>query len=117
MGIGRHDVAVPVSQIENHAGKLVIPGANPDKIKAMPQFGYASDTGKRDHFVAAADKDIMSGKAKINVQISFLKMDVRAAEAKLNDMKQASAARWREFEFDVNAATARLRKSIDSATA
>jgi hypothetical protein len=30
-------------------------------------------------------------------------------------MKQATAVRWKEFEAGVSAATARLRKSIDTA--
>ena len=42
---------------------------------------------------------------------------LRAAEAKLTEMKQASAKRWKEFEAGVSAATARLRKSIETATA
>ena len=40
--IGRHDVAIPVNQIKNQAGKLVMAGATKDMIKAMPQFTYAS---------------------------------------------------------------------------
>jgi sporulation protein YlmC with PRC-barrel domain len=134
VGIGRHDVAIPVSRIQEKAGKLVMPGATLDMIKAMPSFEYASDTTKRDQFVAAADKDIASGKARIadlekaalaasadakariNVQISSLKADVKVAETRLNELKRATAARWREFEAEVSAATARLRKSIDSTT-
>lgn len=65
VGIGRHDVAIPVSQIQDQAGKLVMSGATKDTIKSMPEFTYATDTTKRDHFVAAADKDIAKGKAKI----------------------------------------------------
>jgi hypothetical protein len=45
-----------------------------------------------------------------------LQGDVKAAEAKLTEMKQATAARWREFEAGVSAAMARLRKSIEKAT-
>jgi hypothetical protein len=102
-------------------------------IKSMPEFTYANDTAKRDQFVAAADKDIAKGKATvaglekkagvaatdakaaIDVQITNLQVDVKSAEAKLAEMKQASAKRWKEFEAGVSAATARLRKSIDTA--
>jgi len=35
----------------------------------------------------------------------------------LAELNQATATRWREFEAGVSAATARLRKSIDSAKA
>jgi len=134
VGIGRHDVAIPVSQIQDRAGKLVMPGATKDMIKAMPEFAYANDTAKRDAFVAAAEKDIAKGKdalanlekkagsaaadvkAKIDLDIAALRLDLQSTEAKLAEMKQANAVRWREFEGEVSAATARLRKSIEKAT-
>ena len=134
VGIGRHDVAIPVTQIQDKAGKLVMPGATPDTIKAMPEFTYIKDYATRDQFVAAADKDIAKGKAKvadlekkagaattaakakIDVQIAALQVDVKSAETKLTEMKQATAVRWKEFEAGVSAATASLRKSIDTAT-
>jgi sporulation protein YlmC with PRC-barrel domain len=133
IGIGRHDVAIPVTQIQDKAGKLVMSGATKDMIKGMPQFTYATDTAKRDAFVAAADKDITDGKAavaslerkagaavagaktKIDADITALQSDVKSAEAKLSEMKQATANRWKEFEADVSAATARLRKSTEKA--
>jgi sporulation protein YlmC with PRC-barrel domain len=133
IGIGRHDVAIPVTQIQDKTGKLIMAGATKDMIKAMPQFTYADDTSKRDAFVAAADKDIAKGKAaviglekkagmaaadakaRIDLDITALQLDVKSAEAKLTEMKQATAVRWKEFEADVNAATARLRKSTDKA--
>ncbi len=133
IGIGRHDVAVPVTQIQDKAGKLVMTGATKDTIKDMPKFTYATDTAKRDAFVAAADKDIAKGKAavaslekkagaavtgskvKIDADITALQADVKLAEAKLAEMKQATAVRWKEFEADVSAATARLRKSTEKA--
>ncbi|MFN9472180.1 PRC-barrel domain-containing protein [Acidovorax sp.] len=133
VGIGRHDVAIPVSRIQDHAGKLVMAGATKDSIRSMPEFRYANDTSKRDQFLADADKDIARGraavadlerkagvaatdaKAKINQDISALQDDVQSAQDSLTEMKQATAARWKDFEARVSAATARLRKSIDSA--
>ena len=44
VGIGRHDVAIPVTQIKDQAGKLVMAGANKDTIKSMPEFTYAINT-------------------------------------------------------------------------
>lgn len=58
IGIGRHDVAILVSQIQEKGGKLVLPGASKDSIKAMPEFTYAIDTSKRDAFIAASDQEI-----------------------------------------------------------
>ena len=44
------------------------------------------------------------------MQITGLQLDLKAAEGKLADMQRAGANRWKEFESDLNAATARLRK-------
>lgn len=133
VGIGRHDVAIPVTQIQNKAGKLVMAGATKDTIKGMPEFTYATDTTQRDQFVAAADKDIAKGKAaiasleakagaaaadaktKIGADIAELQSDVKSAEARLSEMNKAGAVRWREFEASVSAATTRLRKSTAKA--
>jgi sporulation protein YlmC with PRC-barrel domain len=41
LGLGKHDVAIPVNQFKVKAGKLVLAGATKDKIKAMPEFEYA----------------------------------------------------------------------------
>jgi len=130
VGIGRHDVAIPVTHIQDRAGILVISGATQDTIKGMPEFTYAADTTKRDAFVAAADKDVAQGKAtvaslerkagaadakaksKIDLDITALQAEVKSAEAKLAELKQANAARWRDFEVEVRVATARLRKSV-----
>lgn len=134
VGIGRHDVAIEVSRIQDKGGKLVLPGATRDTIKSLPEFVYATDTSRRDAFLAAADKDVARGKAAVATlerksaaagagmkagldgDIVALKADVKTAEGKLTQMKQAGAARWREFEVEVDAATARLRKSTDKAT-
>lgn len=134
IGIGRHDVAIPVNQIKNQAGKLVMAGATQNMIKARPQFTCASDTADRDRFVATAEADIQAAKAKvaelkkkgnaaatdakakIDQQIATLQGDVKAAEATLAEMKKATAVRWKEFEAGVSAAAARVPKSIEEAT-
>ena len=42
VGIGRHDVAIPVQQIKlQEDGKFILPGATKDAIKALPKFEYA----------------------------------------------------------------------------
>lgn len=133
IGIGRHDVAIPVTQIQDQTGRLVMPGATKDTIKSLPTFTYADDTARRERFVAAADRDIAEGKARvselekkagtaatdakarIDLQIAALQVDLKSAEAKLTELQQATAVRWKEFEASVSAATARLRKSIDTA--
>jgi len=41
LGVDRHDVAVPVSQIKLQDGKLVLPGASKQALEATPNFEYA----------------------------------------------------------------------------
>jgi sporulation protein YlmC with PRC-barrel domain len=41
VGLGRHDVAIPVSQLKQQDGKFVLPGATKEAIKALPHFEYA----------------------------------------------------------------------------
>jgi hypothetical protein len=41
IGLGKHDVAVPVSLFTESDGKIVLAGATKDSIKAMPKFEYA----------------------------------------------------------------------------
>ncbi len=40
-GIGKHDVAIPVTQFEQQGGKFILPGATKEKIKQLPEFEYA----------------------------------------------------------------------------
>jgi hypothetical protein len=41
LGIGKHDVAIPVNQLKQDGKKFVLAGATKDVIKAMPAFEYA----------------------------------------------------------------------------
>ena len=41
VGVGRHDVAIPVSQLKQQDGKFVLAGATKEAIKALPKFEYA----------------------------------------------------------------------------
>jgi hypothetical protein len=42
LGMGKHDVAIPVSQLKQTEGKFVLAGATKDALKAMPPFEYAN---------------------------------------------------------------------------
>jgi sporulation protein YlmC with PRC-barrel domain len=135
VGIGRHDVAVPVSQIRNTGGRLVMAGATKESVKAMARFEYADDRADRSAFMAQADSDISKGKADVaglerkagaasaearvalDLQVKSLHADLKAAEGKLSEMKSASASRWKEFQAGVTDANVRMRKSIDKALA
>jgi sporulation protein YlmC with PRC-barrel domain len=41
LGVGKHDVAIPVNQFQAGDGKLILAGASKDVLKAMPEFEYA----------------------------------------------------------------------------
>jgi sporulation protein YlmC with PRC-barrel domain len=41
LGIGEHDVAIPVSKFKQEMGKIVLPGATKEALKAAPKFEYA----------------------------------------------------------------------------
>ena len=41
VGVGKHDVAVPVNQLKQQDGRFVLPGATKEAIKALPKFEYA----------------------------------------------------------------------------
>jgi sporulation protein YlmC with PRC-barrel domain len=41
LGMGEHNVAVPVSKLKQHIGKIILPGATTDALKAAPKFEYA----------------------------------------------------------------------------
>jgi sporulation protein YlmC with PRC-barrel domain len=40
VGIGRHDVLIPVEQLKQQDKKFVLPGATKEAIKALPKFEY-----------------------------------------------------------------------------
>lgn len=133
IGIGRHDVAIPVSQIQARSGKLVMPGATKEQVKAMPQFAYATEGVRRDQFVARAQAELDRGmarmaelqkkgmaataeaKAAIDKQVATVQTDVTALEGRISEMNKAGASRWHPFEQEINEATLHLRQSIDAA--
>ena len=75
-------------------------------------LAVSSTKSMHGHALGAAGTD---AKTRIDADIGALQADVNAAEGKLSEMKQATSARWKEFEADVSAATARLRKSTEKA--
>ncbi len=130
LGMGKHDVAIPVSQINEVNGKLELKGATKESLKQMPKFEYASNNAQREAFILNAEEDIQKGKnklaelskkvstektelkGKINSDIVQLKMHIKNAETKLSELKNASEKKWREFEASVSAEVANVRKHL-----
>ncbi len=44
LGLGKHDVAIPVSQLKMERDTFILPGASKDRIKAMPEFKYGKQS-------------------------------------------------------------------------
>jgi sporulation protein YlmC with PRC-barrel domain len=40
-GLGKHDVAIPMNQLKEQNGRIILPGATKEAIKALPKFEYA----------------------------------------------------------------------------
>ena len=128
LGMGKYDVAIPVTQINEVNGKMELKGATKESIKQMPKFEYAPKTANKEAFVANAEQDIQKGKdklaelnekaraektdmkAKINAEIVELQQQIKNAEAKLTELKSATEKKWREYEAGVTAAIASVRK-------
>jgi sporulation protein YlmC with PRC-barrel domain len=47
VGIGKHDVAIPMSQLKLEKDKFILPGATKEALKAMPKFEYAKVEKKK----------------------------------------------------------------------
>ena len=43
LGVGKHDVAIPVSQLKMDRDRFILPGVTKDRIKAMPEFEYGKE--------------------------------------------------------------------------
>lgn len=41
LGLGKHDVAIPVKNFKVENKKITLPGATKDALKALPKFEYA----------------------------------------------------------------------------
>lgn len=41
VGVGKHDVAIPINQFTEQDGRIVLAGATKEAIKALPKFEYA----------------------------------------------------------------------------
>jgi sporulation protein YlmC with PRC-barrel domain len=41
LGVGKHDVAIPVGQFKEDKGRIVLAGATKEALKAMPKFQYS----------------------------------------------------------------------------
>jgi sporulation protein YlmC with PRC-barrel domain len=132
VGVGRHDVAVPLADIHEQGLRLVLPSASKDVIKSMPHIAYAISNSKREDYIYAVEREITraqdklmdlqkrateaSGDAKAQLEASraSLQKEIQNTEDKLAMLKHAAVERWREFEREVSSALNRLRRTSDA---
>jgi len=41
LGMAKHDVVIPINQLKMKSGRINLPGATKESVKAMPEFKYA----------------------------------------------------------------------------
>lgn len=127
VGIGQHDVAIPIREINEISGKLIIMGATKQSVKDMPAFTYTNEAMVREQFLANAGKEISKGKAavselekkydlassdaKVNIQMHINRMhtEIKSADEKMNEMRHSGVKNWRDFEAGVVAAIDRIK--------
>lgn len=133
VGMGKHAVAVPASQVHDQGGRIVLTGATKQALAAMPPFRYAPVTRTQSSIAARAEHDIDMGKKKITSlekqseagvgdakdrmgrQIADIKQNQKKVEDKLEEMKGAGETKWKAVEAEVRKASAQLRNSIEKA--
>jgi sporulation protein YlmC with PRC-barrel domain len=47
LGVGKHDVAIPMKNLKEEQNKLIIPGATKETLKALPEFQYAKADNRK----------------------------------------------------------------------
>lgn len=133
VGMGQHDVAVQIAEFREGGGKILMQGGTKDALKALLPFNYTNDNARHDRFVANVNRDIAMAKediaaidrkalasaggikGKLNQQNAAVRLDLTNAEEKLAGMNRPGIARWKEFEGDVGAALAQLKKLVGTA--
>jgi sporulation protein YlmC with PRC-barrel domain len=133
IGIGRREVAIPVTQVREQDGKITLPGATKDALKAMPAFVYAKADTQRQQTEDQAGRDIAKGqsalvdvqkrataatgeaKAKLDTKASTLQQDIKTTQERLADMRKASSPGWRTHEEALRAASLHLQQSVATA--
>jgi hypothetical protein len=134
LGVGRHDVAIPVGQINEDytaGAKLIWSGATVERVRAMPRFDYVTDLTRRDQYIAKTEQELIqlktklmdmqrriglaneTNKAALKTQYALIQQDMQTAETGLADVKRASIAQWRSLEGAVSSAILRIKQSLE----
>jgi sporulation protein YlmC with PRC-barrel domain len=130
IGMGRHAVAIPASQLRVQGDRIVLPGADRITLSALPPFVYVPLTRSHSTIVARAERDIDKSRQRIvvlesqsetasteskqgmEVLIAEIRKGQLDVENKIADMIAADDAGWMAIEQEVRKAAARLRKAV-----
>lgn len=133
IGIGQREVAIPVTQVHEQDGKITIPGATKEALKAMPAFVYAKADTRRQQVESQAERDISKGqsalvdvqkramavtgeaKTKLDAKATTLQQDIKTTQERLADMRKSSNPGWKTQEEALRAASVRLQQSVATA--
>jgi sporulation protein YlmC with PRC-barrel domain len=130
IGIGQREVAIPVTQVHEQDGKITIPGATKEALKAMPAFVYAKADTQRQQVESQADRDISKGqsalvdvqkratsatgdaKTKLDAKATTLQQDIKTTQERLADMRKSANPGWKTQEEALRAASLHLQQSV-----
>jgi len=125
-----HAVAVPLDDVVEQGGLLILPGATRASLKAMPRFTYATAALQRAQFIHTTSEELHqanaqllrlqrraaaqtgAARAQLEQDNAAFQADIAAAEGKLAELDKAEAARWAPLQKDVQTAIARVRAAI-----
>ncbi len=133
LGGARHEVAVPLAQLQNQHGRLVLTGATQASLRAMPAFIEDDSLARREVFMAEAGRTIAQAQDDIAVlllqaetasgscrqaldrQAAALQQALQAALAKRAALRATTVIHWKAFAASLHIATHRLRLAVDHA--
>ena len=85
LGVGRHDVAIPVGRLKENGGKFILPGGSKDAIKALPEFEYADK--QKSQTMKRSDEP-----AKRAITATNLEIDRRASMGANSELLESAGA-------------------------
>jgi hypothetical protein len=124
--VGGHAVAVPLADVVEHDGVLILPNATRASLKAMPRFTYSTAATHRAHFIRATSAQLGQANAQLLVlqrqaaaatgadrtqrerANAALQADITAAEDRLSNLEKAEVSRWVLLRGDLREAMARV---------
>lgn len=134
LSIGGHSVAVPLVDMVEQGGVLILPNATRSSLKAMPRFTYSKAAIHRAQFIRETSTQLVQANAQLKtrqkraaaetgatrtqleLEDAALQTNITAAEDKLADLEKAELSRWVLLRGDLQEAMARVLVAIPQLT-